>query len=317
MLSTPLISILIPVYNAGPFVKQALDSVLAQTYGNFEVLLINDGSTDNSQEVIATYRDPRLISISQSNSGVARTLNRGISLARGEYIWRHDADDTSVPYQLEAQLRFLQNHPNITLVGTQMGYMTARGKYAHRMCFPANDYFDKADYRVINSIGEIIKYRPVVHATVLVRRDALLRVGGYREEFLTSEDYDLWLRMVEIYPLAVMKMQTYFVRLHLNSACQRNWSSIQYYMDLATQLAYERQKTGNDLLQNGRPLPPGVPTESISGRLHRKDLQLLYRTAYDAEDWITFLQAGWLLFRNTWRTKKGWQHLVAPFFSRP
>ncbi|MCD6661765.1 MAG: glycosyltransferase family 2 protein, partial [Lentimicrobium sp.] len=100
----PLVSILMPVYNGRDYLRPAIDSLLAQTFTDFEMIVVNDGSKDDSQAIIESYNDPRIVLINQQNQGVARSLNNGLKIARGKYIRRHDADDISTPDSLQIQV---------------------------------------------------------------------------------------------------------------------------------------------------------------------------------------------------------------------
>ena len=119
-----------PAYNAAAFVRAAVDSILAQTFVDFELIILNDGSTDDTQDIIERYDDNRIRLINKSNSGVAATLNLGLTEAQGEFIWRHDADDISLPEKLARQVTFLDSHPEFVLCATQIAFMTERGKIA-------------------------------------------------------------------------------------------------------------------------------------------------------------------------------------------
>src|SRR5437867_4347597 len=114
----PSISVVLPVYNCPHYVGEAIDSILAQSYADFELIVINDGSTDETPRVLERVRDSRVRLYAQENRGLAATLNRGIELARGRYIARQDQDDASLPERLEKQVAFLDAHPNCALVGT-------------------------------------------------------------------------------------------------------------------------------------------------------------------------------------------------------
>src|SRR5690606_38292357 len=124
MSKNPLVSIILPVFNGEKYIKQSINSILAQTYHNFELIIINDGSTDSSQEIINSFNDNRIISIQQVNEGVAAACQKGLFIAKGKYIMRHDADDICLPEKLERQVKFLEAHNDIALVGTQVAFMT-------------------------------------------------------------------------------------------------------------------------------------------------------------------------------------------------
>ena len=120
--SSPRVSVIMPAYNAAAFVRAAVDSILAQTFVDFELIILNDGSTDDTQDIIERYDDNRIRLINKSNSGVAATLNLGLTEAQGEFIWRHDADDISLPEKLARQVTFLDSHPEFVLCATQIAY---------------------------------------------------------------------------------------------------------------------------------------------------------------------------------------------------
>ena len=121
------VTILLPVYNSQKYLKETIDSMLAQSFSGFEFLIINDGSTDNSQEVIDSYNDPRIIAIkNDGNKGLIYTLNRGIDLARGEYIARIDGDDVSLPERLAIQLRCFKENPGVSVVCSPCLLYTSR-----------------------------------------------------------------------------------------------------------------------------------------------------------------------------------------------
>ncbi|MEI7983879.1 MAG: glycosyltransferase family A protein [Bacteroidota bacterium] len=117
--SPPTLSVLMPVYNGRDYLRAAIDSILAQTYRDFELIIVNDGSTDDSQAIIEQYHDPRIVSLVQVNQGVARSLNNGLEVARGRYVRRHDADDISDPGSFQVQVNFLEEHPGYVMVCNQ------------------------------------------------------------------------------------------------------------------------------------------------------------------------------------------------------
>ena len=117
----PRVSVILPAYNAEAYLKEAIDSILNQTFPDFQLIVINDCSTDGTEEIIRQYADPRLVPVkNEKNLGIAATLNRGLSLAQGDYIARMDADDISLPHRLERQVAYLDAHPDIAVLGTNV-----------------------------------------------------------------------------------------------------------------------------------------------------------------------------------------------------
>lgn len=188
----PLISVIMPAYNAAAYLNQALDSILAQTYSNFELIVLNDGSTDQTDKVIESYTDTRIQYINnQSNVGIVATLNKGLSAANGEYIARMDADDISTPVRFERQINFLENHPTTGVLGSAIRIIDRRGKYQRSGFFPTEDTLIRWVLMFAN---------PIAHPSVIIRRELLQSCNGYRD--VPAEDIDLWERMSHITTLS-------------------------------------------------------------------------------------------------------------------
>lgn len=184
MTATPAITVLMPAYNAAHYIGEAIASVLQQTFTDFELLIVNDGSTDDTLEIIDTFRDERIVVINQPNRGVADALNTGLLHARAPYIARFDADDICYPYRLEKQIRFLQDNPEYILVGSEAKYILENGDFLfdfHCIAYSHEQVIDKLYF-----------YCPFVHPTVMYRKDAVLNAGGYPTHAHNFEDYLLW-----------------------------------------------------------------------------------------------------------------------------
>jgi hypothetical protein len=187
--ATPDISVLLPVRDGGSYLCKALDSVLSQTGVNFEVICIDDGSTDGTWGVLCSYqrRHPEVLRIAQaSGQGISRALNQAIEQARGRFLARMDADDISRPNRLALQFRHLIEHADIGVLGGQALIIDANGRTRGRQRVPVGTE------RVHEALATS---SPLIHPTVMMRRDAVISVGGYRSLFDGAEDYDLWLRL--------------------------------------------------------------------------------------------------------------------------
>lgn len=182
----PLVSIIMPVYNGEKYLKEAIDSVLAQTYSHFELLLINDGSSDSSKEIILSYSDPRIRYIeNERNIKLIATLNKGIRLAGGEYIARMDADDVCLPKRLEKQVQYLNRHPNIDMCGTWAIRIDAQGNITGKIKNIDNPGLLKcATYFTC----------PFIHPTTMFRAQ-VLRDNPYSMDVPDVEDTELWHRL--------------------------------------------------------------------------------------------------------------------------
>ena len=136
----PLISVILPAYNADRYLTEAIKSILAQTYSNFELIILNDGSTDHTEQIILGFTDSRILYIdNHQNLGIVATLNKGLSVAQGEYIARMDADDISTAVRFEHQINYLETHPAVGVLGSAIQIIDRRGKYQRSGFFPTED----------------------------------------------------------------------------------------------------------------------------------------------------------------------------------
>jgi glycosyltransferase involved in cell wall biosynthesis len=314
----PKVTVLMPVYNGGNYLTEAIDSVLNQTFTDFELLIVNDGSTDRTQTIIDSYTDTRIKCLQQTNQGVAQSLNNGLSAAIGSYIWRHDADDISLPEQLQTQLQFLETFPNFTLVSTQIALMSNHGKIAFGYKQPKDDYFKGKPYVKVER-SQFNPYSPITHATVLVKKEVFDAVGVYRTEFKTSEDTDLWLRILERFNCAVLNYCPYFVRLNPTSATQVYKKTNTFYRDLAYQFADERAAKGTDILQRGEAMPKPIEeqrTDSLmkaNGKNFRGDLlRYHYKLMLNAKDYKNVFKILKISLKDGWRLASTWKAILLP-----
>jgi hypothetical protein len=194
-MTAPLVSVLMPVYNGAPWLAEAIDSVLGQSFADFELIIINDGSKDNSGEIVKAYKDPRIQYHEQKNRGLAGTLNRAIELSRGKYLARQDQDDVSRPNRFQRQIDYLDQHPDCGLVGTWAeiwvdGRPTGR---THR--HPTESALIKV---------ELLFNNPFVHSSVMIRKSCLESVGVYSVDPARQppEDYELWSRIARKHEVA-------------------------------------------------------------------------------------------------------------------
>jgi glycosyltransferase involved in cell wall biosynthesis len=196
MTNVPPITVLLAVYNGQTYLREAIDSILNQTYRDFELLVIDDGSKDQTLPILREYekRDPRVRLVSRPNKGLTNTLNEGLELARGEFLARMDADDLCLPTRFEKQIAYLREHPDCVLLGSRVLLMDPEGLPIREMCF-------EQSHEEIDS-AHLNRGWPVVHPATMMRLSALRQIGGYRDEFNTLEDLDLFLRLAEVGKLA-------------------------------------------------------------------------------------------------------------------
>lgn len=180
----PIITVLMPVYNAEKYISDAIASVLQQSFTDFELLIINDGSTDNTENIIASFTDARIVLINQSNQGVAAALNNGLQIARANYIARFDADDICMPQRLQVQYDFLSSNPDYTIVGTDVDYLDMNDEFVFSYCSSVytNEQIQQQQFVTC----------PFIHSSVLFRKENVLKAGGYNIHAHTFEDHLLW-----------------------------------------------------------------------------------------------------------------------------
>ena len=193
----PKVSILLPVHNGARHLRNALESLLHQTFTDFEIDVMNDGSTDDSAAIIQSYRDPRIRYHEQPNAGISASLNRLVAGARGTYLARMDHDDWSHPNRLAAQVAHLEAHPETVLVGSWIEVMDQEGRLTRTIRYPVT----------ATGIRELMLLtNPIGHGSVMLRRVPELL---YRSEFDDAEDLDLWERLVVRYKMANLPLPLY------------------------------------------------------------------------------------------------------------
>ncbi len=231
-MKAPTVSVLMPVYNARRYVAEAVESILAQTFDDFELLIVDDGSTDRSLNILKKYAsmDARIHLVSRPNTGYVVALNEMIKRAQGEFIARMDADDISLPDRFKKQVEFLRNHPRVGVVGGAYELIDDRGRLLTiRRLFNDNA---RIQDRLLSGDTHL------AHPSVMMRRSLLQQVGGYDASLMPTEDLDLWLRLGEITELANLPDILIRYREHIASistwqqgrpwlekreACRRAW----------------------------------------------------------------------------------------------
>lgn len=216
LLMIPAISIVMPVWNGEEFLAEAVESILGQTFSDFELIVVDDGSTDGTLDLLHGYRDPRLKIHQLSHSGIVVALNHGIANSQAAWIARQDADDFSFPDRLEKQWNAVRNDPeavlcftNIELLSTSRRVLTqprfpgTQALLALRMCFQC----------------------PITHSSVLFRKETFQKVGGYQERERHAEDFAAWGRLMEVGHIIGLPERLVKLRIHDGSVSQRNLST--------------------------------------------------------------------------------------------
>jgi glycosyltransferase involved in cell wall biosynthesis len=200
----PVVSFVVPLLNGVTYLREAVDSLLGQTFHDFEIIVVDDGSTDGSIELLAGISDARLRLVQNSPSrGLAGSLNQGIALARGSYIARMDADDVSLPERLSVQIKFLEAHPEVAVCGTWAKHIDASGAEFGPRRTPVGK----------EMASEFWKPSPMIHPSVVARR-TVLQAFPYDEALRGAEDYDLWLRLRKQFALENIPEFLLLYRIH-------------------------------------------------------------------------------------------------------
>jgi glycosyltransferase involved in cell wall biosynthesis len=209
----PRVTVVIPVYNREKYVGIAVDSILSQTFSDFELLVIDDGSIDRSIDIVRSYSDPRIRLVCNINNlGVAATRNNGIQLARGEYLAFLDSDDWAYPERLAKQTAFLDNHPEYAAVGSWSEWMSEDGVPLGRIKRKPTSPEEIAAWRL---------FQQGIENSTSMARTVVLRAYRHREEFDVSEDFDLWARIAANHKLATLPEVLVRRRMHASQLTQK------------------------------------------------------------------------------------------------
>lgn len=200
------ISVLMSVFNADQYLRMAIESILNQTFSDFEFIIINDGSTDNTANILASYNDPRIVTATNEvNIGLTKSLNKGLDLAQGEYIARMDADDISMPNRLGKQVAFMDTHPEIGVCGS---WARAFGDRDGLHMLPDDNNSIKCRMLFQNSL---------VHSSVIIRKSIIEKYNlAYDEQYSKAQDYALWLTCLQHTRLANIPDTLVGLRFHKN-----------------------------------------------------------------------------------------------------
>ncbi len=200
----PKISVVMPAYNAEKYIAEAIESILSQTFRDFEFIIINDGSTDRTKEIILSFGDARIVYLeNEKNLGIVETLNRGLDAARGEYIARMDADDAAMPERFEKQLAYMEKHPEVGVLGCGIRIF-GEGTFEHDRTFSTSSEDLQA---------ELLFSSCMAHPSVMIRRAALGDIR-YEKEFAGAEDYLMWWRLAQRCSLSTLPEVLQKYRIH-------------------------------------------------------------------------------------------------------
>jgi len=209
----PKVSFVISVHNGEKFLENCIDSVLNQTFKDFECIILNNGSTDKTPEILKQYTDPRLKIIHQKNLGVSSSLNKGVGLSNSDLIARLDVDDFLFIQRLEKQTEFMINNPQVALCGSRFQMLLGEKYLPQRVNFIQKDDIIKRSLCLFN---------PFAHSTVMFRKKTFVDAGGYSEKLKYGLDYELWLRMLTLGEAHILDNELCVIRMGKHSLSYKN-----------------------------------------------------------------------------------------------
>jgi hypothetical protein len=258
----PRVSVVMPVFNGGCYLAAAVESILRQSFNDFELIVIDDGSTDQSASLLSGFArsDGRIRVIGQANAGIVATLNRALDLARGEYVARMDADDVALPSRFDLQVAFLDAHPDVAVVGSAITLIDEEGNAIRDVDYPLAP----------TEVSEFLLHVgcALAHPAVMMRRADIVAAGGYRAAYRHAEDYDLWLRISETRALANLPDRLLLYRQHPLKSSAR-FVAEQILTTKVAQLAAQARRAGK-----------GDPTQGLT-RIVLSDLDRFALAPYE------------------------------------
>lgn len=272
---TPSLSVLFCVYNGERYLKDAVQSVLAQTYTDFELVLVDDGSTDTTPNILDSFDDSRIVSFrNETNRGLVASLNIGIAHSRGKYLVRMDADDQSLSDRFQRQMDYMELHPEVGVLGCWMEQLNEANGDREILKVPA-------EHDLIR--WKMLFESVVFHATVMMRRELVVREGGYDERFLHIEDTELWSRLILKTRFANLEDVLYVRRWHSASICNIHYNE-QYRLGAVLRHRMLQDMTGREidfqLIDNySRKLTVGGPFDLLD-RIRIANLLILTARSY-------------------------------------
>lgn len=295
MASAPRVSVLLPVWNSERWIAQAVESLLGQTFRDFELLALDDGSTDATPGILARYaeRDARVRAVSLPHRGLVATLNEGVAQARGELLARMDADDVSRPERLALQVAYLDRHPECVALGAEVLLVDPDGAPIRRGDVPVESAAIEAE--LLRGRGEAL-----THPVAMLRSEAVRAAGGYRD--VAAEDVDLYLRLAERGRLANLPETLLEYRQHFEKLCVRRACEIRASLE---QTVREGRVRRGLTVPDAPLLPPvaaGLPEIEYRRRWIRESIEAGFLA--------TARKHAWAALREEPGSVRSWQYLV-------
>ena len=276
----PLVSVIMPVYNAERYVAEAIESILSQTYTNLELIVLDDNSTDNSISIINRFQDERIKLIKiEKNGGIAATLNRGLAASKGKYIARMDADDIALPHRLMTQIQFLEDHPAVDFIGSCATVIDEDGKKIGReIGIPASFEY----HRLL-----LLFVCKIIHPSILFRSKIMEKVE-YKLGLGASEDYELWTRLFKKHRFHHLSASLLLYRIHTNNSVKQLKS--QAHKSIENTVSHHFNSIGIDYTKED------FEVHRLLFFFHKIDLEI--KDIIAIEDWLVKIQFKLLEVKN-------------------
>jgi len=269
-LSNPEVSVVMSVYNGAKYLRESLESILSQEGVDFEFIIVNDGSTDDSGDILAEYasQDNRISILEHENVGLTRSLIKGCNVASGKFIARQDTGDVSLPGRLNKQLEHLKSNKEVTLVSCWAIFTGPEGEELYRV--ERHDSPAEATRKL--RISDLMRFQGISHhGSAMFRKNDYIRAGGYREQFYFAQDLDLWLRLTDIGLLSFIEEVLYKARLSVSCISTKHHDYQVELTHIIIKLAKAREQDGDesDLLQQATTIKPSntksAPRDKANG----------------------------------------------------
>jgi glycosyltransferase involved in cell wall biosynthesis len=280
---TPVISVIMPVRNGAAFVREAIESVLRQEFRDFELVIVDDGSEEESARLLAEFsrHDDRIVLVRQEPLGITAALNRAVAVARGALLARLDGDDRARPDRLARQLTYLEAHAEIGLLGSAAEAIDGSGAVIGRITPPT----DPVRLRRL-----LARTNPFIHSSVMMRAVLVRKLGGYRAAFRAAEDYDLWLRMAEAAGIANLPDPLVQYRRHGSNLSRLDAVRQAFSVRLAQTSAAAR-RAGTDDPGNCLESPPDWWAAQAMNSVYAKDVGLYRFLSADPTEAPRYMRA--------------------------
>ncbi len=279
--AVPPLSVVMPVRNGEPFLSVAIQSVLSQTYSDFEFIIVDDGSSDETPSILRGFAsaDSRIRLFKTSGEGIVAALNLAIEMARGDFVARMDSDDIALPERFAIQTEALQSRPDHVAIGSNAIVIDSSGRDTGAKLVPTESF---------PATAELLQRNTFLHPTIMMRRAAVVSVGLYRSACIYAEDYDLWLRLAEIGEMENMREPLLRFRMHAHQTSKTRRLKQRAATALARQMAIRRRSGRGEGIDMAMPLHDGLVAflrqraedPAVMNRSEAKDIEVILREVY-------------------------------------